>query len=189
MDDRLEIRPEQPDRDAGLRGAVGELDIAAFKLGHGPMPGQRGIFNNEEIDLLRHHPVPGAEWDFTWRPLLPSVTQNIYAFWEGELIGHLRSYLNGDSRNEYIVIEPINVLPGWQGKRIGRRMWAYVRSLYDGHQRYMPKGVRVWAIERNLGAVHFYRTYCKCEIDASQTGHSFRIDRNTQPAIGLRYDF
>jgi len=86
-------------------------------------------------------------------------------------------------QDRYSIVEPMNVLPTHRGRGIGVRLWRFIEAHSSERG---DRGLRVWGIDGNRGASHFYGSTLKLQPVGVGT---FWIGQHREAATEYRQDF
>jgi GNAT superfamily N-acetyltransferase len=155
--------------------AIDAVQWAGFVDGHS------GVFSNEELEVVRQN-KPGHGWDFTWRSILPGNQLTAVAVEGAQIVGAITVW-RPSVQEGYSIVEPMNVLRRYRRQGIGSRVWRFIES-HSTERR--DRGLRVWAINGNQGAIQFYGSTLKLQPVGVGT---FWIGEHRESATEFRHDF
>jgi GNAT superfamily N-acetyltransferase len=146
---------------------------AAFLSTHGHM------FSDEEKVLFLAG-TAGDYLQFTWT--LPPQGPIALAVDAGRIVGATVMHRH-NSRGKYTVIEPMSVLPEYQGHNVGTRLWRFVAT---ESKRFGDRGLQVWPLDRNEAGINFFQKHLRLQFIGKG---EWRLRDHVEAATGLQEDF
>jgi len=168
----VDVRPKQAGDSDWEILAVGK---AAWLSGHKP------LLTAEEYALV----LAATSNDVlhsSWLTNKPKSEFTVLAVDGARIVG-LGQLCTKTEANDYGLVEPMDVLPQYQGQHLGTRIWNELKTY---SQQRGDKGLQVWALDDNDAAIAFYKGMGCTAVAKGE----FWIDSFPhKPATGFQVDF